>query len=57
MIVFIHDEGVYGTTEKIGAFASTVKYNKGGVDHEAILENEDFAIIDEIVFDHIEEEN
>jgi len=57
MIIFIHDEGVYGTTEKIGAFASTVKYSKGGIDYETLLENEEFAIIDEIVFEHIEEKN
>jgi hypothetical protein len=56
-IVYIHDERVYGTVDNLGAFASLVKYQKNGVDHEVLLENEDFAIVDEIVFHHVEENN
>lgn len=56
-IVFIHDEGVYGTVDKLGAFASVVKYTKEGVDYEDLLENDEFAIVDEIVFHHVEEDN
>lgn len=56
IIVFIHDEKVYGTVEKLGAFASHVKYNKEGIDHEVYIENDEFAIVEEIVFHHIEEE-
>ena len=56
-IVFIHDEGLYGTVEKLGAFASTVKYQKDGVDYEELFENDEFAIVDEIVFHHVEEDN
>ena len=56
-IVFIHKEGVYGACEKLGAFASTVRYNKDGVEHEVVLENDEFSIMDEIVFDHVEESN
>lgn len=56
-IVYIHDEHTYGTVEKLGAFASEVKYKKDGIDYEVILENSDFSIVDEIVFHHVEEEN
>ena len=57
VIVFIHEEGIYGTIDKMGAFASKVKYQKDGVNYEVNLENEEFSIIDEIVFEHTEEEN
>lgn len=55
-IVFIHTEGVYGTIEHLGAFASLVKYTKDGIEYEELLENDEFAIVDEIVFEHLEEE-
>ena len=45
----------YGTVEKLGAWASTVKYNKDGIEHNELMENEEFTIIDEIVLKHIEE--
>jgi hypothetical protein len=57
VVVFIHEEGIYGTIDKMGAFASKVKYQKDGVNYEVNLENEEFSIIDEIVFEHTEEEN
>ena len=57
IIVYLHEEGVNGTIDKLGAFASLVKYkDKSGVEHEETLDNEDFTIVDEIVFEHIEEE-
>ena len=56
-IVFIHEEGVYGTVDQLGAFASTVKYQKDGIDHEVTLEIDEFAIVDEIVFHHVDEDN
>ena len=54
-IVFIHDEGVYGTVESMGAYASVVKYTKDGKDYQDLIENDDFAIIEEIIFEHTEE--
>jgi len=57
VVVFITEEGIFGTVDKLGAFASTVKYEKGGEKYEVILENEEFVIVDEIVFEHVEEEN
>lgn len=56
-IAFIHDENVYGTVLKLGVYASVVKYTKEGKDFEELLDNEDFVIIDEIVFEHVEESN
>ena len=56
-IVFVHSMGVYGTVEQMGAYASVVKYNIDDSEYEELLENDEFAIIDEIVLTHIEEEN
>lgn len=56
-IVYIHDENVYGTVEKMGAFASEVKYQKDGIEYVVLIENDEFAIVEEIVFQHFEEEN
>lgn len=56
-IVFIHKEAVYGSCEKLGAFASKVKYTKNDIEYEVTLENDEFSIMDEIVFEHVEEEN
>jgi hypothetical protein len=55
-IAFIHDESCYGTVEKLGVYASVVKYKKDGVEVEELLDNESFVIVDEIVFEHTEED-
>lgn len=57
LIVFIHDLGLYGSTEQLGAFASKVKYKKDGTEYEELIDNADFSIMDELVFTHVEEEN
>lgn len=54
-IVYIHSENCYGTVEKMGAYASVVKYSINGQEYEELLENEDFTIVDEIVHQHVEE--
>ena len=54
-VVYIHSEECHGTVEKLGAWASIVKYNKAGMEYSELMENEEFSIIDEIVFTHIEE--
>ena len=56
-IVYIYSEQLYGTVEKLGAWASTVKYNKNGIEYTDLMENDEFTIVDEIVFTHIEESN
>ena len=57
LIVFIHDLGIYGSTEKLGAFASIIKYTQDGVEYEEMIDNSEFSIMDELVFTHVEEEN
>ena len=54
-IVWLHDEQRYGMLEKLGAFASVVKYSVGDEEYEELVENENFTIVDEIVHQHIEE--
>jgi len=56
LIVFIHELGVYGSTEQLGAFASKVKYKLDEMEHEDLIDNSEFSIMDEIVFTHVEEE-
>lgn len=56
-VVFIHSISTYGTVESLGAYASVVKYQKDGIEYEEMMENDEFSIVDEIVFTHIEEEN
>ena len=53
IIVYIHEEKSFGTSEQLGAFASVVKYKKNGIEVEELIENDDFAIVDEIVFEHV----
>lgn len=57
VIVFIHGEGIYGSVDNLGAFASIVRYIKDEVEYEEMMDNSDFSIMDEIVFEHVEEEN
>lgn len=40
----------------MGTYASVVKYTKDGIDYKEMIENDEFAIVDEIVFEHAEEE-
>lgn len=56
-IVYIHEEKCYGSIQKLGIYGSVVKYVKDDVEVEELLDNEDFVIVDEIVFEHVEEEN
>lgn len=41
----------------MGLYASKIKYQKDGVEYEEVFDNEDFTVMDEIIFEHIEEEN
>jgi hypothetical protein len=56
LVVYIHEEQCHGTVENMGAFASLVKYNKDGLEYEELFENEEFTVLNEIVFKHIEEQ-
>lgn len=55
-IVWIYPESVYGNIVKEGLYASLVRYQKDGIDHQVYLENDDFIVMDELGFEHIEEE-
>ena len=55
-IAYIHDLNKYGTVEKLGVYASVVKYRLEEEDIEETMNNEDFIIVDEIVFEHVEED-
>ncbi len=56
IIVYLHNLGVTGTIDKMGAYASIVRYKKDEVEYEELIENNEFAILDELVFEHIIEE-
>lgn len=56
-IVWIHSEKVFGSVEKLGAFASLVKFKRDGVEIEEMLENDEFSVVDEIVFTRVEDIN
>jgi len=57
LIVFIHELGLYGSTEQLGAFASRIKYTQDEVEYEELIDNSEFSIMDELVFTHVEEES
>ena len=56
IIVFLHDERVYGEIESLGLYLSKVKYTKDGKEYEELIENEDFTVMEEILISHVEEE-
>jgi hypothetical protein len=56
-VVFIHSERLYGTVESLGLYASKIKYQKDGIEYEEVFDNEEFTVMEEIVFEHVEEEN
>jgi hypothetical protein len=56
LIVFLHEDQVYGDVESLGTYASIVKYTKDGIDYEELIENSDFTIMDEFVISHVEED-
>lgn len=45
--VYIQSEKCYGTVKTRGAFASMVRYEIDGVQHEELLENDDLLFIGE----------
>ena len=55
-IVWIHPLQCTGTVEAMGAYASTIKYVIDGEEHEEGFDNEDFFVLEEITFTHIEED-
>jgi hypothetical protein len=56
-IVWIYEESVYGNIISEGVYASLIRYQKDGIDHQVYLENDEFIVMDEIGFEHVEEED
>ena len=56
IVIHIPDEEAFGTVEQHGAFVSLVRYEKDGIEYEVFLENEEFVIVNELLFEHFEEE-
>jgi hypothetical protein len=55
IIIYIHDEQVYGKIINEGAFVSLVNFHKDGIEYEVFLENDEFDIVSDIALE-IEEE-
>lgn len=55
-IVFIHDKKKYGAVDSLGVYSSIVRHMKDQEEVSELMYNEDFVIIDEIVFEHMEVE-
>jgi hypothetical protein len=56
-IVWIHSEKKFGSVEKLGAFASLVRFKRDEIEVEEMLENDEFTVVDEIVFTKVEDFN
>jgi len=54
--VYIEEEGCYGITENMGAYASLVKYNKDGIEYKVMILNEDLIFLEDISIGIEEEE-
>ena len=55
-IVYIEDDQCYGIAESMGAFASPVKYYKGGIEYRVMVLNEDLIFIEDASIGIEEEE-
>lgn len=55
IIIYVHDEQVYGKIINQGAFASLVNFSKDGIEYEIFMENDEFDIVQDIAVE-IEEE-
>lgn len=55
-VVYIIPYKLYGTTESVGIYMSTVKYVEDGFEYEEEMENEDFIVMHEIAIGHYKEE-
>ena len=44
-IVFIHKDRLFGSAEKLGIYATVLKYQKDGIEYEETIENEEFSVM------------
>lgn len=49
-VVWLTDERVFGRIEgALGAFFTTIAYNKGGIEYEALMENDEFELMEDLI--------
>lgn len=49
-IVWVDDEQVYGeVVGGLGAFFTTIRYTKGGLEFEVLMENDDFTLLEDLI--------
>lgn len=55
-IVMLREEGVMGVVLEEGPHASLIKYLYGGIEYIEYVENDDFVVIDAILFEYVDED-
>lgn len=55
-IVLLIEEGVMAIVRESGAHVSRVVYHLGGIEYDEWRDNDDFVVIDNIIFKHYVEE-
>ena len=49
-VVWIDDEQVYGfIVGGLGAFFTTIRYAKGGMEYEVLMENDEFTLLEDLI--------
>lgn len=49
-VVWLDDEQVYGEiVGGLGAFFTTIKYTKGGMEFEVLMENDEFTLLEDLI--------
>lgn len=50
-IVYVDEEEVYGEImgPGIGAYFTTIKYTKGGMEFEVLMENDEFTLLEDLI--------
>lgn len=54
-IVWLTEERTYAILVRLGAWYSTVKYTRGGVDYEVVVSNDEFEYWEDHAIDHTED--
>lgn len=49
-VVWLTEERCFGTVEgALGAYYTTIKYIKGGIEFEVLMENDEFKLLEDMV--------
>jgi len=57
VIVWLPVEQTYGYLVELGAFFSTVKYTKDGVDFEILMENNEFEFLEDTLVEYDDDDD